>query len=227
MFVPTRGRPLSAVKLARKVADTCNPRVTTLIFVIDHDDPHRLIYHNELYREAPWAEVLTVPPRGPSRLGPVLNWAVGLYADEFDFTGFMGDDHRPRTPLWDERLCQSLGTAPGVAYGDDLLQRQNLPTACVISAELVRILGYMCPPPLVHLCLDDFWKALGEATRLVYRPDVIIEHCHPYAGKAPVDQGYRESGMNAELLRDDRWRWDQWREQVWPEEIKRLQRVLT
>jgi hypothetical protein len=226
-FVPTRSRPHNAVEVARAVRDTFNPRVTTLIFVIDHDDPQGLVYHNELYRVAPWAEVVTAPPRSVRRLGPVLNWAVREFQGEFDFIGFGGDDHQPRTGLWDEKLCWSLGGRPGVAYGDDLLQRQNLPTACVIPAEVVRVLGYMCPPPLVHLYLDDFWKTLGLSLgNLAYSGDVIIEHVHPAAGKARMDAVYAESGMNAGLYRDDKKRWDDWREHVWPGEVERLERML-
>lgn len=227
MFVPTRGRLVNAVRLARQVAQTCNPRLTELFFVVDHDDPVRRLYQVELRRKAPWAQVLITPEQDtPRRLGPVLNWAVKEHVDRLGFVGFMGDDHYPTTPLWDEKLCRSLDGRPGVAYGNDLLQRENLPTACVISAELVRALGYMVPEPLVHLYLDDFWKTLGMATRLVYRGDVVIEHLHPAARKAPVDQVYLESGMSAELMRDDGWRWRQWYRCAWPGELERLKGAL-
>jgi hypothetical protein len=46
----------------------------------------------------------------------------------------LGDDHRPRTKGWDRRLIdaiESLGGAPGIAYGDDKLQGAALPTAWV------------------------------------------------------------------------------------------------
>jgi radical SAM superfamily enzyme YgiQ (UPF0313 family) len=79
-----------------------------------------------------------------------------------------------------------------VAYGNDLLQSENLPTAVMLSKAIVSALGGMVPPKLRHLYLDNFWKRLGEDLgNLVYVPQVIIEHCHPLAGKAEWDEGYR------------------------------------
>jgi len=233
LVCPTRSRPANAVRLGRACDKTVNHRFTQVYFVIDHDDPQRLVYHTELYREAPQAEVITVPPRGPAGLGPVLNWAAGILADEHEFVSFLGDDHLPseKTPLWDEKLCWSLGGKPGVAYGDDLFQRQNLPTACVISAEVIRVLGYMVPPAEqggpVHLFLDDWWKRLGlDLGNLRYLPDVVIEHLHPAAGKARPDQRYLETGMSYARYHEDKRRWDAWSDNVWPGELARLREGL-
>ena len=44
----------------------------------------------------------------------------------------------------------------------------------------------------VKWSIDDFWKTLGEHLgTLVYLSDVVLEHMHPNAGKAPMDDGYR------------------------------------
>jgi hypothetical protein len=121
-----------------------------------------------------------------------VNVAAKKYANEYDFFTFIGDDHRFRTPDWDIALSKAIGTAPGLAYGNDLLQGQNLPTAVMMSNAIVSALGGMVPPKLRHLYLDNFWKKLGEDLgNLVYLPQVIIEHCHPLAGKAEWDEGYR------------------------------------
>lgn len=226
MLVPSRGRPDNAVRLARQAAATVTPGFTALVFVLDYDDPALAGYGTRLRNEAPWAKIITTEPGDPQRMGPVLNWAAERQARDQEFIGFMGDDHYPRTPGWDARLCAAIGARPGVAYGNDLHQREKLPTAVVMSAALVRWLGYMSPPPLVHLWIDDFWRELGQATHLEYRDDVIIEHLHPAAAKAPFDRGYAESGMNAELMAGDKQRWDQWREHVWPEHLTKLREAM-
>jgi hypothetical protein len=105
----------------------------------------------------------------------------------------MGDDHRPRTKGWDRVLCEAIGERPGVSYGDDLLQGANLPTAVTMSAEIVRRIGYMVPPVLVHMYMDNFWRDFGSKIgNLQYRADVVIEHMHYLAGKAVNDLQYQE-----------------------------------
>jgi hypothetical protein len=49
----------------------------------------------------------------------------------------------------------------------------------------------MVPPKMIHLYLDNFWMKLGkDLDKLKYIPEVILEHMHPIAGKAQMDQGY-------------------------------------
>jgi hypothetical protein len=226
LFVPTRERPENAVRLARAVTATATPGFTTLIFLLDYDDPLLDDYLRELAAAGPSVRIMITPPGGPQRMGPVLNWAAALRAPDYGFAGFMGDDHLPVTPGWDAMLCEAVGARPGVAYGNDLFQGAALPTAVVMSSVLVTILGYMSPPPLIHLWIDDFWRTLGQATHLEYRDRVIIEHLHPAAAKAPMDASYAGSGCNPELMHDDGWRWRQWHRNVWPGELTRLKQAL-
>jgi hypothetical protein len=227
LLVPTRERPANAARLARAVTATASPGFTTLIFVIDHDDPLMKEYVSALRGAGGSTKLMVTDPGGPERMGPVLNWAAARRAQDHDFLGFMGDDHLPVTARWDERLCAAAGTpGPGVAYGNDLHQSAALPTAVIMSAVLVRALGYMSPPPLIHLWIDNFWRELGEATHLEYLPDVIVEHLHPAAAKAPMDASYTGSGCNPELMADDGWRWRQWRREIWPGDLTRLREAL-
>ena len=103
----------------------------------------------------------------------------------------MGDDHLPRTQGWDQALVQAIGLDTGFAYGNDLLQGANLPTAYAMSQNLVNELRGMTFPGCIHLFFDNFVKQLGiDLDCLKYLPNVIIEHLHPVAGKAEMDEGY-------------------------------------
>jgi hypothetical protein len=103
----------------------------------------------------------------------------------------MGDDHLPRTKNWDKAFIRALGQNTGIVYGDDLLQGANLPTAFGMTRDLVNELRGMTFPGCVHLFFDNFVKQLGlDLQYLKYLPDVIIEHLHPAAGKAEMDEGY-------------------------------------
>jgi hypothetical protein len=103
-------------------------------------------------------------------------------AKDYRALASLGDDHLPRTPGWDLRLLEAIAGmgGTGFAYGNDLLQGAALPTAVVVSSNIVTALGWMCEPSMRHYCIDNVWKDLGEgAGCLAYLPDVIIEHLRP------------------------------------------------
>jgi len=129
------------------------------------------------------------------RLVPKLNLMAAQLQDQYDYLLFIGDDHRFVTPLWEEAFVRDGDALKGVAilYGNDLLQRQSLPTAVFIGTAITKALGYMAPPCIQHMYADNFWKDLGEALSIIkYYPDIIIEHLHFSNGKAQVDAQYRE-----------------------------------
>jgi hypothetical protein len=212
MFCPSRGRPGNIAELRDAWDAVTDPGEARLLVAVDDDDPEL-----PAYLAGGPVQVL----HGVRGLGPVLNALAAQYAPQYAFTGFLGDDHRPRTPGWAGRLTAALGSGPGVAYGNDLLRGAELPTAVVISSPLVTGLGYMAPPGPEHLYLDAFWKLLGEATRLEYLQDVTIEHCHPSAGKAAWDAGYARVNSAARDERD-RAAYQRFLEAAWPDDRARI-----
>lgn len=213
MLCPSRGRPGNITEL-RAAWDEVTDNAELLV-AVDDDDPKLPEYGD--------ARVLS----SPRRLGPILNALAAEAASGYDAVGFLGDDHRPRTPGWDTQLLAALDGRPGVAYGNDLHQGGRLPTAVVISSAVIRALEYMVPPVLEHLYLDDFWRQLGlDLGHLEYLPDVIIEHCHPNAGKASWDDGY-ERVNSPEQNTADSAAYTQFMSSVWPSDLARLRETLT
>jgi hypothetical protein len=200
-LVPSRGRPHNAVKLIESWEATRT--FAHLCIALDADDPTLTKY--PATGLPPWVHVYVGPRK---RLGPTLNHLAIGRCSEYATVGFMGDDHRPETAAWDAKLLSALtgsdGRPSGIAYGNDLIQGANLPTAVLMSCDIVNALGYMVPPTLVHLFLDNFWRDLGVATRtLTYVRDVVIEHAHPIAGRAEWDEGYRENNSGETWNRDE------------------------
>jgi hypothetical protein len=196
VIVPTRARPAAAKELAATFLETCTA-LTRLVFAVDADDPDIGAYARAVYGLP--GDVRVTPT--PGTMVKALNAAAADLGRTFA-VGFMGDDHRPRTVGWDSRYLEALhDLGTGIVYGDDLLQGERIPTQVAMTADIPRALGYMAPPTLTHLFVDNFWRDLGRnAECLRYLPDVVVEHLHPYAGKAEWDAGYlrvNTSGMYA------------------------------
>lgn len=198
VVVPSRGRPGAARELAEAFDATCTAD-TELMFALDDDDPTR----DEYGINAGW---VTSPSRS---MVQALNYAalylVNGHGEPPFAVAFMGDDHRPRSVSWDRAYLDALrelGT--GIVYGNDLLQGERLPTQCAMTADIVRAWGYMAPPCLTHLYVDNFWAAAGAgADCLRYLPDVVVEHVHPFAGKAQMDAGYARVNGRSMYARDE------------------------
>ncbi len=188
VVVPSRGRPENADRLAKAFIDT-NANAD-LYIVVDNDDPK--------WNEYAKNESFTVLPADNKTGGCAasLNTGAVLLLDFikfplYDYFVFMGDDHLPRTQKWDKTFIQALSLDTGIAYGNDLLQGKNLPTAFAMNRNIVDALRGMTFPGCIHLYFDNFVKQLGiDLKCLKYLPDVIIEHLHPVAGKAEMDEGY-------------------------------------
>ena len=201
-IVPTRCRPGNIAGLVTAYAAT---RTSADLLVWVDDDPDDDYPHDDDLPD--WCRVVRSSTR--RRLCGSLNHAAPIYANGYDVIGFMGDDHRPRTLAWDQRIIDEMPPL-GVVYGDDTIQGENLPTAVWLDSVIVRRTGRFVHPDVVHLYCDNAWKVLGTVLgTLTYLPDVVIEHLHPVAGKALMDESYAESNHPSRYA-DDKAHFDEW-----------------
>ena len=117
-----------------------------------------------------------------------------LIVDKYDYIMWAADDTVAKTHGWDARLVAAIQNIPlGISYPNDLFQGKNLPSnGTCFDSRIPRALGYLAPPTLFHLYMDNFWRLLGtELGTLVYCEDVILEHNHYVNKKAPVDNTYK------------------------------------
>ena len=229
VVVPTRGRPHAARLTVEAIRETAVRVNTRVVLAVDADDPEVPAYRDMVasfglpYRDRPSLVVLDRDETGDLvRATNTVSLRIAR-EDPRCVIGNLGDDHRPRTKGWDAQVLAALAE-PGIAYGDDLLQGEQLPTAPFISARIVLALGWYALPSCRHMYIDDAWKSIGEGLGVLrYLPDVVIEHCHPGAGKASLDDGYiRADASTPHDLRA----FEAWRRERRERDLARVRREL-
>lgn len=196
VIIPSRGRPGAVADLWEWWQKTSTAD-SELLICLDYGD-----------------DTIDDYPAGSDRLtyaigfrngfAPRLSAVAAREASKHFALASWGDDHRPRTVGWDQSLLDAmheLGT--GFAYGDDGVHGEHLPSACAMTSDIIATLGWMTPPGLAHMYVDDFWRDMGRALdRIAYLPDVSIEHLHPAVGKGEWDDLVREANTEEKVLAD-------------------------
>lgn len=213
VIVPTRGRPGNARRVLEAWDATGAWADAALVFAGDADDPQIGGYRrlaDERRDDHRYWWLTELPAWEP--MVSKLNKVATREARNFWALGFAGDDHLPRTPGWARSYLDALrelGT--GIVFGNDLLQGERLPTQWAMTADIVTALGRMVPAPVEHLDSDSSIHALGRAAGCIrYLSDVVVEHVHPAAGKAPEDDQYRHWNRPIQVKKDRR-AYDLWR----------------
>lgn len=210
-IVPTRDRNQKAKEFAEAFFKTSNN--SDLVFGLDDDNESN-------YDRLPNV-IYDINPR--LRLNGTLNLLANKYCTQYEYICFMGDDHRPRTDNWDNLLYESIKDKKyGIAYGNDLIKGHKLPTAVFLNSNIIKKLGYMAPPALTHLYLDDFWRDLGtKISSLVYSDNVVLEHMHYIRGKSELDEIYAEVNSK-EMKHKDRDAYEKYLKEQFEQDIGKL-----
>jgi hypothetical protein len=199
LLIPTRNRP-GSIRSILEEYEIWGNGYADIIIGVDEDDEYLHTYHT-LAQE--FKIKMDVGPR--KRLGPTLNDMAIKYAPKYFALGFIGDDMRPRTDGWDGTVLAALHTLQtGFVHGDDGAWGEELATQVFVTSDIIEQLGYMVPPGMIHMYLDNFWSEFARAiNRFTYLPSVFIEHLHPAWGKAEQDALYAETN-NDERMNADR-----------------------
>lgn len=192
VILPTRSRPDKTEEAVALLKE--NSVISDICVAIDDDQ-------SDLY---PRIDGVIYEVNERLRMNGTLNLVANKYADKYETIYFLGDDHHAKTKGWDELLYEPIkARGYGLAYGDDKFQRHNLATAVMMSTNIIKILGFMAPPKLIHLYMDNFWMNLGQALQCInYVPGAVIEHMHFAAGKSPKDEQYAEVNSDEMYKKD-------------------------
>jgi hypothetical protein len=222
ILCPTRGRPEAARAAHESFRATSQLEGAEILFVVDDDDPSAPEYAKQGFLH------LTQP--APGNMVKALNMAAAWAIDNLhpQFIGFIGDDHRYRTPGWDVDFAGLLiERGGGMVYGNDGNRVDgDIPTQIVMSTSIVKALGWMGLPGCTHLYIDNAWRVIGDELKMLfYMPDVVIEHLHPAFGKADWDEGHKRVNTG-EMYDHDAEAFAEWIRTTAPDDVLRVKEAL-
>lgn len=199
ILIPSRDRNHKIKKLHSVWFNYLDPNITTdCIVILDEDNEH-------IYERMPGFIYEVVKTNGKRGVTYPVNQAANKYCNDYEYIGFWGDDHMPKTKNWNSLMYRVLHSNKpyAMAYANDLLQGSKLATEIIIDSLYIKNLGYMIHPDIQHLYCDDFWMYIGKyMNNIHYLDNVIIEHQHYSCGKSDEDSLYRELNTS-ERYRDD------------------------
>jgi len=196
---PSRSRPERLSKMLKSFNETS--LISDLLICLDYDDP--LV---DEYEETEHTVII----QERMTITNILNKAFKDYPD-YKYYHITNDDVVYRTKDWDYRLTEILKIKKGgISYGNDLLSGGANPAHPCIDGRLVRALGWLQMPTLIHLYGDTVWKHIGHSIgKLFYLQDVIIEHETWMNLKADMDEVYKRTN-NADMYKKDQEAWKHW-----------------
>jgi hypothetical protein len=222
LIVPSRGRPQNIKRLCEALKNT-NADLDFAVGV-DADDVTLDEYKKV---EAEYGFELWISPERKRFAATVNSIALANY-ENYKYLAWFGDDHVPHTLYWDQLYRNALDELKvGVVYGNDLVMGETIATELAFTSNIVETLGYAIPDGFVHLYVDNYFMELGKSIgKLVYLPDVIVQHLHPTViGKHIEDATYTEANSE-ENWTNDRIRFEKYIADELPHDSAKLKELL-
>lgn len=213
VLVPTL-RPDNAKRLFASFEETAWLAGTQMLFVLDKGAAN-------LEDFGPLPAICLTKDAGKSMIERTNN---ALEYVETDAVGWMGDDMLFITPHWDKDVVNALRWSP-LVYCNDLLQYDKKASSMFMRTKVARALGWILPPWSNHLYVDDAFVRLSERLNGEYLLNTIIEHLHPYNGKAEWDDVYLATN-NPDFDAHDKSAYENWLANDIDEDVRRVQECL-
>jgi len=158
-----------------------------------------------------------------------LNQLYRLHPDEKCY-GLLTDQSRPQTPEWASKLEAAAGDGL-IAICNTTKNRMNprtglrrVTTICA-GGKLVRSIGWVWLPDVVHLYGDDAWEDIGYALNIIrYLPEVVILALLKRDGEVELDANHQRRWKGMSYMATDHERFTKWKAREFPALIKKLEK---
>jgi len=190
ILVPVLGRPHNVKPLLDSIRET-TPRARVL-FICDPGDD---------------AEMEAIKAEGGEYIVVKGNYAKKINEGVRQTTEpliLQAADDLKFHPEWLERAKERISDGVGVVGTNDLSSKRVMAgthaTHALFTREYVQRGTIDDPTKVLHegypheFVDDEFIETAKKRNAFVHAPDSVVEHLHPYAGKAPLDELYSKAG---------------------------------
>jgi hypothetical protein len=218
-IVGSRNRPDKTVECFEQLKKVSH--ISDFLLLINEDQ-------QDLYPNIDGVKRVVVPASWGTTSTAKVNYLVDqkLHAGYFTVSG-IDDDCRVTTDGWDLLLSLPLkAKGYGISWGNDTIQNGRVPTKWTMTVNIIDALGFIAPPGLIHLFVDDFLARIGkELNSAHYAPNVMMEHHHWLNKKAEMDETYMESASRETWEHDERI-WNEYSTGQFHEDLHRVKQAL-
>ncbi|MCP3940380.1 MAG: glycosyltransferase family 2 protein [Desulfobacteraceae bacterium] len=195
LLLPTRGRPRRLNRMLQSVfSNAQNPTEVEVVLRIDDDDVKIL-------------DIINVASKYPVKIVKGKPQSMGaLNTDCYrhstgDIIILVNDDIVIQTKNWDyviKERFQFLEDKIFLGYPNDLHKKRGMATFPILHRDTLSLLEDPFPSEYertyIDLHLMDIFKRIESCCgdRILYFPDIIFEHFHPYSGKIKHDKTYHK-----------------------------------
>lgn len=213
VICPSRGRPAKCERMIKSFQK--NTHSADMVIRVDLDDEYLEEY---MAFDCP---AIGIIPGERKTITQIINECFDNGNIHYDFFSVINDDFIYQTKNWD--LILGYATRGfGISYGNDGIQGERIPTTSVISANLVRAIGWLQLPSLIGLYADNVWKDIGQALGcLYYVPEVEITHMHPLQYREEKDDTFKNTNSQ-ERYRADYATYLKWKKNDFPALIDKI-----
>jgi hypothetical protein len=194
LLVPTRNRPEAMERLCQSAYSTAKEKDDIeIVFYVDKDDKESKAKAEELKSKDEYnIKFLT-----GKRIVLSNMWNECYKIATGPIYQHAGDDIVHRTRYWDNYIRKEFEKYPDkilFVYGrDGIVDSDELGTHGFIHKNWIETVGYFVPPYFSADYNDTWLTDLAKRiNRLVYLPDLYIEHLHFSVGKAELDETYKD-----------------------------------
>jgi len=228
---PSRGRPFRIMDMIKRFEDTTNEFHTDLIVLLDADDKTLGQYEEHL---PTWVKRRVYDRTNDHTLTTEIINRVFEEFNSYEYYSVTNDDIHYKTNGWDEALCQRLKISSGQddtmveRYGEDLIANINpgtFPITSVIDGDIVRAIGWLQMPSLVHSCGDNIWYWIGRRSDCLYtNNNYHTDHMSAYFGKGEADETFNK--CNAFDNKADYYTYKEWLKYRCGNELNKVEKLL-
>lgn len=195
LICPSRERPQRFREMLESaMATAARPELLTVYGVLDADDPQFIGYNDVT------GERVLLMVQGKRELLSVAFQRGAEHAlyDGADVLMMCGDDVLFRTRGWDDKVRAAF-PPDGLAlvYPADGNGNKGLHDGDVrcnhwfVTRRWIEVVGCFCPTVFEHFCSDTVPERIAkQAGRMIYLPDVLVEHMHFKHLKSQKDATY-------------------------------------